>query len=234
MASSAQTLEGTGEPGRATAVASVGQEDAVWWLGMGIALGGAPEVCFQPLGRHDEGLLQAAARGVRALYGFPVEVLESRPFPASAWTPERERWRADRLLDWLRTAAPDHCRVVVGFTREDISTTKGEHADWGVFGLGEVGGRTAMVSSYRLRSGRTKAESQLRRVVKVTNHEVGHVLGLPHGGGPGCLMNDARGRVSTVDAEWGLLCAGSQRAVERRWGVRLPVWDRFPWAQVGG
>ena len=198
----------------------------------------APTVCLQPLGRYDRTLLDGAARGVRTLYGFPVQILEPLSFPASAWTAPRSRWRADRVLDWLHTAhgptpeadvARARCDVLIGFTSEDISTTKEPYADWGVFGLGEIDGRTAAVSTHRLGGGRTPQTSRHRRTVKVTNHEIGHVLGVPHVRGEGCLMNDAEGSVRTVDAETGLLCAPTRAFIEGSLGIALPEHEAYPW-----
>lgn len=199
------------------------------WLWMGAAVAAEPVVCFQPLGRHEPYLVQAAARGVRVVYGFPVQLLPATDFPTSAWTPARKRWRADHLLDWLAQTRPEACSMVVGLTSEDISTTKGPHDDWGVFGLAQIKGRSAMVSSFRLREGARPQQSRLRRVVKITNHEVGHVLGLRHGGALGCLMNDALGRVQTVDRMSGLLCELPRLQIRDWWQVTLPELDSFPW-----
>jgi len=45
------------------------------------------------------------------------------------------------------------------------------------------------------------------RLVKVVNHELGHTFGVGHCPAAGCLMQDKRGKVSSVDAESGKPCA---------------------------
>jgi archaemetzincin len=162
-------------------------------------------VCIQPLGKPDASLMVTAIAGIEYIYGFTVRVLPRRELPRTAWYAPRKRWRADRLLDWLdaNVVPSAHCNAVLGFTASDISTTKDRYPDWGVLGLGNLGGPSAVVSSYRMRG--TTRRNRHARAVKVVNHELGHVLGLDHYIGPEkhCLMEDAAGTVLTVDHEDG-------------------------------
>ena len=192
------------------------------------------EVCIRPLGKVDTDLLAVAVKGVVQVYGFDTRVLDGEPMPKDAWYAPRKRYRADVILDHLHESVPPDtgCDVVVGFTRHDISTTKGEHKDWGIFGLGELGGRTAAVSTYRLGRRSNHADDKAKRTVKVVNHEIGHVLGVPHGGEPGCLMNDAEGTIDAVDAESGVLCAPSITWIEARLGVTLPRLEAMDWSAL--
>jgi archaemetzincin len=133
---------------------------------------------------------------------FDVEVisLPSQPLPDVAYYRPRNRYRADKLLEFLaNTASLDGARVI-GITEVDISTTKGEYYDWGIFGLSRMPGSVCVVSTWRLRS-RTSEEWFYERLKKVVLHELGHTFGLDHCPTRGCLMEDAKGRVSTVDAE---------------------------------
>jgi archaemetzincin len=111
---------------------------------------------------------------------------------------------------------------VLGFTAADISTTKGEHVDWGVLGLGTLGGPSCVVSSFRMRG--TTRKNRHARAVKVVNHELGHVLGLDHYVGPDqhCLMEDAKGTVKTVDKEHGRHCAADVAAIAAKHGFTIP------------
>lgn len=225
-----------------------GSTGACMVLGMLLCLGalGAPQaaaevrVCILPLGPHDKRLLGVVKAGVEHLYGFEVRVLAPRKLPKAAYYPPRKRYRAEKLLRYIdaEVIPGSGCSPVVGFTKVDISTTKGRYEDWGVFGLGTVvGGNSAVVSTYRLRpkgKGRGARRKLAKRTVKVVNHEIGHTLGLYHHPGEGCLMEDARGTIKTVDRETGLLCESSRRALNRYRGVKVPERARFDWEAVLG
>jgi archaemetzincin len=123
------------------------------------------------------------------------------------------------------------CDAMMGLTRVDISTAKGEVADWGVLGLAHLGGPSGVVSSFRMKA--RDRGTRLRRAVKTVNHELGHVIGLDHDDSvAGCVMNDAKGTVRTVDRETGVLCDHERAAIEAKWGVKLPARARIDWAAV--
>jgi archaemetzincin len=154
-----------------------------------------------------------------------------RPLPAAAWYAPRKRWRADRLLDALLAEYVDGCGAIVGVTQDDISTTRDDaHPDWGILGLAYLGDRVAVVSSFRARR-RVPVRVAAQRLVKVANHELGHVLGLPHGGAPGCIMNDAGGSVRAVDREHGTLCDDERAQVEQKIGA-VPARTAIDWRSV--
>jgi predicted Zn-dependent protease len=69
----------------------------------------------------------------------------------------------------------------------------------------------------------------------VANHELGHVLGLDHTAGAAdavCIMNDAGGKMATVDTERGTLCDDERRHVARRLGVALPERTELDWRWI--
>jgi archaemetzincin len=177
-----------------------------------------PTVCLQPLGPSDGQMLAAARRGIEELLALEVRDLRPRPLPTAAYYPPRKRYRAEKLLGYLEESVrlQSACDYVLGMTTVDIATTKGDVEDWGVFGLGKMPGPVAVVSTFRLR-GRYATRRQVAvRVVKVVNHELGHNLGLDHCPSKGCLMEDARGAIKTVDEETGLLCQACRLRLRAR------------------
>ena len=192
-----------------------------------------PTVCVVPLGSYDKGMLSVVTRGIEYLYRLDVKLLEPRGLPRSAWYSPRRRYRAEKLLNYLdaEVLPGSGCDLVMGFTGADISTTKGEHPDWGILGLAWIGGPSGVVSTHRL-GRRVGARSKAMRAVKVMNHELGHALGLDHHDVLGCLMEDAGGTVKTVDRESGLLCEDSRRDIEELRGFPLPSHVAFDWDAV--
>ena len=166
----------------------------------------AAAVAVQPYGEVPADRIEVVRKGLETAFGKGVAVLPARPLPKAAWYEPRKRYRADALLDDLAAKSPEAHRVVVGLTVKDISTTKDEHEDWGIFGLGQIDGRVCVVSTFRL-GAKGAGEGKLReRLRKVAVHEAGHVMGLPHCPAKGCVMRDAEGTIDTVDGETGAFC----------------------------
>ena len=180
---------------------------------LALLLAAAPHLCaraagrlaIQPLGPVDAALVEKLAASLRATFDMDVEVLEAVPLPQEAYYKPRARYRAAKLLDALDRMEPARYDRVLGITASDISTTKGEHEDWGIFGLACLSARPCVVSTFRLKRKATPA-LLLLRLLKVARHEVGHTLGLAHCETPGCVMQDAKGSIKPVDESDGTFC----------------------------
>jgi archaemetzincin len=171
----------------------------------------SPGVALQPLGEMNERVVQDLARNLSTFLGLNVTVLPKEPLPESAYYAQRQRYRAADLVAFLdRTTAPEIPHVI-GVTSRDISAPKGAVADWGVFGAAKLGGRSGVVSTYRLRAGDVSRSVLATRLGHVAAHELAHSGGLAHCATPRCLMNDAGGSIHSVDATTGF-CERCARA----------------------
>lgn len=162
-------------------------------------------IAIQPLGKVAPDVIQVIGQNLKALYRVEVEVLPQRDLPAASFYKPRARYRAEKLLDWLEKETPVGFTKVIGITASDISTTKDEVFDWGIFGLGQINGRPCIVSTFRLGRGVPRAK-MLFRTGDVAGHEAGHTFGLQHCASPHCMMNDAEGKIQSVDESTRRLC----------------------------
>lgn len=168
-------------------------------------------VALAPMGPFPTALLDEIERGIVA--ELRVRVVREGPFelPPSAYYRPRNRYRAERLLDFLRPVMRAPATRILGVTERDISTTAHGVYDWGLLGLGDLGGRACVISTFRCRRTARDAAQASFRMVTTCVHEVGHTLGLEHCPDTSCLMTDARGSVFTVDRTSGHLCARCRR-----------------------
>ncbi len=159
-------------------------------------------------------------------YQLKTVILNQIELPQQAYTTIRSpRYRADSLIRIQARNLPDSISYIIGLTNKDISSTKynkqtGEikspkstYKDWGIFGLGQVGGVSCVVSTYRLHN---NASNQLyfTRLKRISTHEIGHVLGLSHCPTKACVMNDANETIKTIDKSTGELCDECKRFIK--------------------
>lgn len=188
---------------------------ALWAL-LGIVPLGAeePVIGLWTFGAMDPAVVQVVRTDLEGRFVGRVVLKPGLSLPVRAFYEPRHRYRAERLLRELEDLHAPGGEVRVALTGVDISTTKGPHADWGIFGLASLGGPGCVVSTFRLRGSREVRRERLRRVVR---HEVLHTFGLEHCPVAGCLMEDARGTIASVDRGDGAPCPACRIRAAGRW-----------------
>lgn len=188
-----------------------------------------PVIYLQPLQPAPDAVaLSTVVAGLQAFYPVEVKVLPALKLPKVAWYPPRQRWRAEKLLDFLSARLPADGAKVLGLTAADISTSHGKVADWGVLGLGTLDGKSCVISTFRTTRG-VSTQVARDRLAKVAVHEVGHTFNLEHCPSRGCLMQDANGKVATTDREDDL-CPVCRRALAAK-GIAVPQKVAKPWTR---
>jgi archaemetzincin len=165
-------------------------------------------VAIIPLGPVKQEYLERVAQEIQARMDVEVRIEPQRELPAEAFYKPRKRWRAEKLLEALDVNPPAGVWKVMGVTEAEISTTKGDIADWGIAGLGNIGGQSCVVSAFIYKKHSRSKKVLLRRLGDLAVHELGHTLGFPHCEEKGCVMADAKGKaVKSADTSSGQYCA---------------------------
>lgn len=144
-----------------------------------------------PLGPVDALSCQVVAANLQALMDLTTDILPPRPVFPDAFMETRRQYDAVKLIKGLAEAFPGPA-LGLGLTGCDIGTPVLTY----VLGESQLGGRMAVVSTYRLTG--VGHRIKLERLVKISLHEMAHVLGLGHCWQPQCLMRSPR-NVDQID-----------------------------------
>jgi archaemetzincin len=198
------------------------------WAGVAHAEAPASGIYLLTLGAGvRDAELELVRQALAAVFSEPVRVLPQAELPKSAYYAPRSRYRAEKLLDFIRPALPEGGLRIAGVTAKDISTTKPPHADWGILGLANIDGSACVLSTFRCHRGAKSQEHARVRFAKTAVHELGHTFGLEHCPTRGCLMEDGGGSVLTTDRERDL-CAACRKWLSERRLLRVPP-APLPW-----
>ena len=162
-------------------------------------------LAVQPIGTFSSGqrrVVDLAAESLIAVYGLPVQTLDSLPLsviPAEARrknpeTGDLQLLTTHILYEVLAPALPKDAAAVLGFTATDLYA--GEQWNFvfgqasctkpvGVWSLARSGSTTVLTGGFK---------RCLRRTIKTAAHETGHMFGMRHCIAAACNMNGSNGR----------------------------------------
>lgn len=181
-------------------------------------------VAIQPYNGVDARDVSQIKKAIEVNYNARVYIKPIKEIPQETFINVKSpRYRADKIIALLKEEKSDTIDYLLGISSEDISTTKknkfggvkkpkSKYEDWGIFGLGYRPGPSCIVSTYRLGK---KSKKRSNRLVKITLHEIGHNMGLPHcDRDPNCVMRDAAESIKTVDQVSKDLCEFCRKDIE--------------------
>lgn len=147
------------------------------------------KVYILPLCFNDSGLLGDLSTTLSTVFKLPVFLLEE-PFPLEeGYDPVRNQFNSTWILSRLLEKTPEEDCKILAVTSVDLYVPVLTF----VFGEAQVGGKVAVVSSYRLKDelyGLPKNPKRLKeRLQKEAIHELGHTFGLIHCRNPECVMH---------------------------------------------
>lgn len=172
---------------------------------------GKVTIIVQPFSDFPKVHLDEVVKEIKCVYKT-IKVKEPIPFPEESWNESKSRRRADKLIRYLNDLAGEN-ELYIGLTTQDISTTKNQREDWGVFGLGYCPGKSCIASTYRLKGNKNE------KLFKVAIHELGHTQGLPHCPIANCFMRDAKGK-DVLDFETEFCSKCKKILVKRGWQLQ--------------
>lgn len=167
---------------------------------------------IKPFGDVDKKYSEMVKNCIENFYGFKCVVDKKEPLTKDLLAKSKTRYEASKIIAKYKSS-----ENILLLTNVDIAyfnKTK-NIKEYGIIGLGYRPGKTCVVSTFRIK--KTTKEKFTDRLIKVTLHEVGHNLGLPHCTfDKKCLMNDANGTVKQIDQEKIWLCGNCKKIIGKR------------------
>ncbi len=140
------------------------------------------------MGRLGEVPVRVVVAHLQAILGIPVESIGTVSIPADAFQEHRHQFDAGIILQHLLPLASPQYSRVLALTTVDLCNPILTY----VYGEAAIGGKAAIVSSFRLRNNEDGTKPPLdryyERLAKVALHEVAHTLSLYHCETRECLM----------------------------------------------
>jgi archaemetzincin len=148
-------------------------------------------ILISPIGPVDAGFIPPIQNAVREIFGFPTRVDQVLDEVGFALHHVRQQFHSTAILDALAQHVPRECIKILGITAVDLFIPILTH----VYGEAQLGGRSCIVSTYRLDESvehPVAEQNSVDRLIKEALHELGHTFNLRHCREQTCIMHYCR------------------------------------------
>ena len=140
------------------------------------------------LGPVDPEIVRRLRTAAAKIFALPVKVLRPRPLPESTFHIVRHQYYSTQILEYLLSENDSGAFRILGVTAVDLYIPILTF----VFGEAQLNGKAAVISLFRPRGDADGSNPPmavvLKRLIKLSIHELGHTFGLGHCRQEGCLM----------------------------------------------
>ncbi|MFY9704498.1 MAG: archaemetzincin family Zn-dependent metalloprotease [Desulfobacterales bacterium] len=164
----------------------------------------AYSILVAPIGEIEPALCELIRCRIEDIYGLRSEVQPILKDVDFAYNPERRQYHSTPILAQLAASAPVRALKLVAITQADLFIPILTH----VYGEAQLGGKAAIISTYRLMNDNPAAgsdDSLQIRAAKEAIHELGHTFKLRHCPEHSCIMHYCRS-IKDVDRKSNQLC----------------------------
>jgi archaemetzincin len=182
----------------------------VAFLSLSFIVGSNSTIYITSMGNVKNSDVVRVQKELSSFYNCNVIILPKIDLMTDTKVKGMNRYQSEKILNNIIQKFYNKRGKVLVLTDVDICFNNGKNKEhWGIFGLGMLYSKPCVVSTNRLKTNRDN------RLVKVAIHEIGHTFGLNHcDNDKKCVMNDAKGKGSTVDGVNKYLCPNCKTKLE--------------------
>lgn len=169
-------------------------------------------IVISPVGSQDPDILSLVSREIGSFFGYETKIITLLENIDFAIDFKRNQYYSTIVLEKLAERAPVNATKVLAITKHDLFIPILTH----VFGEAQLGGKTCIISTYRLMEDLHSMEWEKAlklRVVKEALHELGHTFKLRHCKDKSCIMSYSRSMLD-VDRKSNQLCRYCRRLLD--------------------
>ena len=148
-------------------------------------------ILISPIGEIGTELIGTIGEEIKRVFGFSTQTGPLLQEIAFAFDANRNQYQSTLILDQLASRIPENADKVLAVASVDLFIPILTH----VYGEAQLGGKTCVVSTYRLNAGHLGVNIQqkyVERIKKEAIHELAHTFNLRHCPDHTCIMHYCR------------------------------------------